>query len=469
MHALTRLVVLPFRVLRPDPETDFLAFSLPDAISTSLSGIGSLIVRSSAAAARFVSEAPDLGALAAEADVDRVVIGTLLRSGSQLRAVAQLVEAPSGTLVASHTFQSSLGDLFQLQDEIARRIVGALSLPLAGATPLPTPQAPRNAQAYELYLRANEVGRNYDGLPQARELYERCVELDSTFAPAWAHIGRCHRVIGKYIRGTFDSEECAEEAFRRALTLNPRLSIAHKFYANLEADMGHAQQAVVRLLGEASRNGNDPELFAGLVHACRYCGLNDQSIAAHAEARRLDPHIPTSLEQTMLMTADIERLLAVEKSPLAGSGDAGIRVIGLGLAGRRDEARAILVELKQAIGVDAFQWWANHLLAWLDKRPADMTLEFVDMSGLKIHEDPEAIFQEGMLLCDLGEYARGLDIIRHAVGKGYFPAFTLSAARQFDALRDDPGFKKVLAEAEQGRARALAAFREAGGERLLGR
>ncbi len=469
VHALTRLVVLPFRVLRPDPETDFLAFSLPDAISTSLSGIGSLIVRSSAAAARFVSEAPDLAALAAEADVDRVVMGTLLRSGSQLRAVAQLVEAPSGTLVTSHTFQSSLGDLFQLQDEIARRIVGALSLPLAGATPLPTPQGPRNPQAYEFYLRANELGRNYDGLPQARELYERCVELDSSFAPAWAHIGRCHRVIGKYIRGTFDSEECAEEAFRRALTLNPRLSIAHKFYANLEADMGHAQQAVVRLLGEASRHGNDPELFAGLVHACRYCGLNEQSIAAHAEARRLDPNIPTSLEQTMLMTADVERLLAVETSPLAGSGDAGIRVIGLGLAGRRDEARTILTGLKQSIRVDAFQWWANHLTAWLDKRTADMTLDFAGLGELKIHEDPEAIFQEGWLLCDVGEYVRGLDIIRHAVAKGYFPVLTLSAARQFDALRDDPGFKKVLADAEQGRARALAAFREAGGERLLGR
>ena len=112
-HALTRLVVLPFRVLRPDPETDFLAFSLPDAIATSLSGIGSLVVRSSATAARFVGDAPDLKALAAEADVDRVVMGTLLRSGEQLRAAAQLVEAPGGTLLTSHTVQSSLGDLFR--------------------------------------------------------------------------------------------------------------------------------------------------------------------------------------------------------------------------------------------------------------------------------------------------------------------------------------------------------------------
>ena len=120
-------MVLPFRVLRPDPETDFLAFSLPDAIATSLAANRSVIVRSSAVAARFGAEAPDLKALAAEADVDRVVMGTLLRSGDQLRAAAQLVDAPGGTLLTSHTVQSSLGDLFGLQDDIARRVSDALA------------------------------------------------------------------------------------------------------------------------------------------------------------------------------------------------------------------------------------------------------------------------------------------------------------------------------------------------------
>jgi len=177
---LTRLVVLPFRVLRPDQETDFLAFSLPDAIATSLSGIGSLIVRSSTTAARFAAETPDLKALAAEADVDRVVIGTLLRSGDQLRVVAQLVEAPDGTLLTSHTVQSSLGDLFRLQDDIARRVVEALSLPLTGAAASPTPDAPQNAAAYEFYLRANELARTFGGLAWARDLSERC----SSWIPA---------------------------------------------------------------------------------------------------------------------------------------------------------------------------------------------------------------------------------------------------------------------------------------------
>jgi serine/threonine protein kinase len=105
-QALTRLVVLPFRILRSDPETDFLAFSLPDAIATSLSRNPSLVVRSSAVAARFAAEAPDLKALAAEADVDRVVMGTLMRAGDQIRAVAQLVEAPAGTLLSAQTVQS---------------------------------------------------------------------------------------------------------------------------------------------------------------------------------------------------------------------------------------------------------------------------------------------------------------------------------------------------------------------------
>ncbi len=466
-RALTRLVVLPFRVLRPDAETDFLAFSLPDAIATSLSGIGSLIVRSSATAARFAGEAPDLKALAAEADVDRVVMGTLLRSGDQLRAAAQLVEAPGGTLLTSHTVQSSLGDLFRLQDDIARRVVEALSLPLAGGAASPAPDAPRNARAYELYLRGNELARTYDGLPLARDFYERCLELDPGFAPAWALLGRCHRVIGKYIENSANNEDRAEEAFRRALDLNPRLSVAHKLYAHLESDMGQAPRALVRLLGEAGRHGNDPELFAGLVHACRYCGLFEQSMAAHEEARRLDPNVPTSHEQTILMTGDIERLLAVER-PVVGSGDEGIRVIGLGLAGRRDEARRAVLDMRQASLLPTFRFWTDYLMAWLERRAADMLVGTSAFDDLGIMDDPEAIFQEGWLLCDVGEHERGLGHLRRAVAKGYFVAPTLAGRPQFDALRGDRAFQELLAEAEAGRQQALAAFRETGGERLLG-
>jgi serine/threonine protein kinase/tetratricopeptide (TPR) repeat protein len=467
-RALTRLVVLPFRILRPDPETDFLAFSLADAIATSLKGRGSLVVRSSAVAARFAGDAPDFKALATDADVDRVVMGTLLRAGDQLRATAQLVEAPGGTLLTSHTVQAPLGDLFRLQDDLAQRVVEALALPLGGGEASPTPDAPHDAGAYELYLRANEVARKYEHLPRAREMYQRCLELDPRFAPAWAQLGRCHWVIGKYIDDDPESGTHADEALRRALELSPRLSAAHKLYAQLESDHGHARRALVRLLGEAGRHGNDPELFAGLVHASRYCGLFEQSIAAHEEGRRLDPNVPTSLEQTLLMAGELERLMTMEKRNVAG-GDEVIRVIALGMAGRRDEARQGLSKLLDASPVPAFRSWVTYLAAWIDRRAADMNLTAVQLHGLKIMDDPEAMFQEGWMLCDVGDYERGMVQLRRAIDKGYCVTPTLTARPQFDALRDDPAFRALLAQAEDERRQALAAFQEAGGERLLGR
>jgi eukaryotic-like serine/threonine-protein kinase len=468
-QALTRLVVLPFRVLRPDAETDFLAFSLPDAIATSLSGNSSLVVRSSAVAARFATGTPDLKALAAEADVDRVVMGTLLRAGDQLRATAQLVDAPGGTLLSSHTVQAPLGDLFGLQDDIAHRVADALSLPLAGAAPAASDR-PADAHAYQLYLRGNELARTYDGVVAARDLYQECLERDPRFAPAWARLGRCHRIVGKYIDPDPGSDARAEDAFRRALALNPRLSLAHKFYANLEADIGQASGALRRLLGEAALHGNDPELFAGLVHACRYCGLYEQSIAAHAEARRLDPNVTTSVEQTLLMAGEVDTMLAMQAPKLIAGADDGIRVIALGLTGRRDEARVRLAAMRESSRIPLFVGWMDYIAAWLDgdRRDVSEEIERAGLGVLKIQDDPEAIFQEGWMSCDVGEHARGLADLERAVAKGYFVAPTLTRWSQFDALRGEPRFQALLASAEAGRARALQAFREAGGERLLG-
>jgi hypothetical protein len=202
------------------------------------------------------------------------------------------------------------------------------------------------------------------------------------------------------------------------------------------------------------------------VHACRCCGLFDQSIAAHVEARRLDPNIPTSLDQTLLMSGDIERLLALV--PLVAGADDGIRVIALGLAGRQDEARLKLGEMRQLSRIPIFEAWIEHLLAWLDRRLEDMTLRASSRGALKIQDDPEAIFQDGWLMCDMGEHEAGLAQLRRAVAKGYFVSTTLREQPQFDALRGNPTFQALLAEADAGQRRALDAFREAGGAGLLG-
>jgi hypothetical protein len=170
------------------------------------------------------------------------------------------------------------------------------------------------------------------------------------------------------------------------------------------------------------------------------------------------------------MAGDVERLMAVESRPAAVAADSVVRAIGLGLAGRRDEARRCLAEGgRQAARLEVFRIWVDALLHWLDRRPAQMREGVEALSRLGIMDDPEARFRQGWLLCEVGEHERGLDLLRRAVARGYSVAPTLAGSRAFDALRTDPRFLEILAEAEAGREEALRTFRERGGERLLGR
>jgi TolB-like protein len=416
---LTRLVVLPFRILRPDPETDFLAFSLPDAIATSLSRIGSLVVRSSATAARFAGEAPDLKALASAADVDRVVMGTLVRSGDQLRAVAQLVEAPGGTLVTSHTVQSSLGDLFQLQDDIAQRVVDALALPLGGSTDTPTPQQPHNARAYALYLQGNQHARSYGGLQKARELYQQSLELDPKFAPAWAQLGRCHRVIGKFIDGGGDSDSRAEQALAKALELNPHLTLAHKYF---RAPRGRDRKAAGRA-GAAAGRGDAPRQRPGALRGPR--SRRPLLRAVRAGDRGARGGAPARPERAVERRADgaddgrhrpAARAAADRDRHRQRLGDRRDRPRARRPAGRGDEGARGAQAPGAARDLPRLR---RHAARLARARPADMRANVAALSGLKIMNDPEAMFQEGWLLCDVGEHAAGIDFLRRAVDKGY--------------------------------------------------
>ena len=177
-----RLAVLPFRQLKSDPDTDFLSFSLADAVASSLSGLETLAVRSTIAAARFGADTPDLAAMAAALDITLVLAGTVLRVGDRVRVATQFVEAPRGTLLWTTTVEASLADMFQVTDGLVRRIVESLALPL---TVRDERQLDRDVsgsgRAFELYLRANGLGRYPDTWPQARDSGLESVRTDPQY------------------------------------------------------------------------------------------------------------------------------------------------------------------------------------------------------------------------------------------------------------------------------------------------
>lgn len=457
----SRIIVLPFYQHRPDPDFAFLSFSLPDAISASLAGLRSLIVRSSRVASRYSGLDIDLKAIAEDAGVDAVVTGTLLRRGDRLRASVQLVEAPSGTMIWTDTAEVGLDDIFQLQDQLASRIVESLSGPLTERERvLMSHDVPASARAYEFYLRANHLANRVHDLTVARDLYQRSLEADPNYAPAWARLGRCYRIRAKYGDDPLRNMQRAADAFERAFTLNPDLPTAHSLYAQHEAEQGHADDALLRLLNAVHTNPNDPELYAGLVHVCRYSGLLDASLAAHQRALRLDPNIRTTVMNTHFVLGNFQLVVDARADEVGY-----VEAMALDAMGRRDEARNRLQPAEKRELPPLIRKVVEMLRLLLDgeRRRVVESLHELNLEGA----DPEGYFYRARLLAQLGEPDAALVTLEQAVRKGFWCVPALRHDAFLAVVRNLAGFSELLTEAEACAARAARAFAERGGPRVL--
>ena len=461
-----RFIALPFHLVHRDERIDFLGRSLPEAVSASLAGLRSMIVRSSLLAARFAEGQPDPRRIAQEAEVDLLLAGTILCDGEQVRVTAELVQAPTGTLIASYICQTRRDNILEIQDSLVHRIVEALMLNLTERERRTlNHDVPVSARAYEFYLRANHLQRErtVENLVLARDLYRECVEEDPNYAAAWARLGRCYRFLEKFGEEGPQYLELAQWAFHRAFALNPDLSIAHNLYTQIEADMGNAQAAMVRLLARAETHPNDPELFAGLVQACRFCGLLDESVAAHQRARRLDSKAVTSVAHTYFLKGDYERALESYGATAGYYLDAAI----LALTGREAEATALLSR-RHYSGVRT--GWMRTLIASLGaslEGDHGKGAQLVRQALAQPARDPEVKFYLARHLARDGFHAEALETIRGLFSEGFSCSIALQRDPWLQPLSGLPEFQDVLDAVLCREAEATAAFLAANGDRVL--
>jgi TolB-like protein/Tfp pilus assembly protein PilF len=468
VRALTRIVVPPIRIARTDPEIAFLSLGLAEAVSGSLASLGDVVVRAPAVAAKWNEEATDPRRLAAEADVDLVLSGSLLRSGTQLRINAQLLDAAHSTVIGSTTVKGSIDDIFALEDALTNSTVAMLTqrltpAPQAAAAPAARRELPANPRAFELFLRGMEQARQLTQTAEARELFKNAIDADPSFAPAWAALGRAHRVYGKYFQDRDTNDQLAEAAFRRALELSPDLPLAHRYFTHFEAEHGRAGDAIARLLRHASTNRLDAQLFAGLVHACRYAGLIEASMAAHEEAVRLDPNVATSLEYSLAHLPGGAQKAAQLTSPHRGTLDGIFPSIALGDLANAGE---ILGSVDMSQVPPAFRRSFDAVAAFISRPAADAVAAVEE--AVAAHVDPEALFLYGTILLRLGVVDRGLEIIAGAVTAGFTPASTLAQHHAFGAVRDRASFGAIVGEARARMQAAQMKFVGAGGPFLVG-
>lgn len=458
-----RLVVLPFESLRADPDVDFLAFGLPDAVSSSLMGVNFLVVRSPLKQPGG-GERPDPREAAREAGADLVLSGSIQRAGTQVRVIAQLTDGRHGTLLWNATSTRELGDLFEVQDDLTRRIVDSLAEPLTfEERESVSRDVPASGKAYSLYLRANETsvrGRDWAG---GIRLYREALAEDSAFAPAWARLGRCHRLLAKYGDDPGEAathEREAEEAFRRALELNPELPLAHSLLAQFEVETGRPIEGLRRLLGRAAKHRSEVDLFIGLTHACRYCGLSAASLASHERAVALDPLVLTSVAYTHLQTGDFEGALAA-----APRSDPS-HFYALQSLGRAEAARSLYDELSGQAAFERLRAFADAVLATM----AGERERALGRGRDAIEGFPDAEGRYFIARCwsALGAREDALEVLEKVVEDGLYCVDGLRGDPMFDPLRETPDFGALLERCDAARAAAVEAFLQEGGGALLG-
>ena len=237
--------VLPFINMSGEPEQEYFSDGISEDIITDLSKVSALSVIARNTAFSFKGQSVDVKEVAKTLGVTHVLEGSVRKAGNRVRITAQLIDGAAGDHVWADRYDRDLDDIFSIQDEISKAIVEALKIKL-----LPEEKkaiesrGTSNAEAYTLYLMARQHWiSGHGGNPRREEAIIRlCTQatlLDPDYAQAWALIALAQAEL-RFVHGR---DENALPAAERALAINPQLPEAHCIKARYLEEEGHAEES----------------------------------------------------------------------------------------------------------------------------------------------------------------------------------------------------------------------------------
>ncbi len=445
------LAVLPFRNLKQDPQTDFLGFSLADAVITKLGYIKALAVRPSASIDKFRSRSADMQEIAADLQVDMLLTGSFIRDGDDLRVMTQLVKAKSNTIIWRNTFDVKYDRLLAVQDRVAQLVVKGLELELSPAEQNQLKAETQiNSPAYEYFLRGVDL-YSIGEFSAAANMLEKSVGLDPHYAPTWAYLGRAYTTHGSLQAGGLDNYKKAQAAYEKAIALNPSYPEPRVYMANLLTDTGRVEQAVPLLKEALGSSPNNAEAHWELGYAYRFGGMLTQSVAECERARRLDPEVKinSSALNSYLYLGQYDKFL---RSLPVNDSDYLLFYKGLGEYYKKNWFQA-------ATDFDrSFERSPSLLPAQVGKAISDAlahreadghkllhkTEEVVDNRGVS---DPELFYKIAQAYAVLEDRPSALRLLQRAIEGGFFPYSYFASDALLDNVHRDARFESLLQQA----------------------
>ncbi len=289
------LVVLPFDNLSGDPTQEYFCDGLVNDITTDLSRFPDLLVISANSAFAYKDKHRKIQDIAAELDVRYLLEGSVQRLGQQVRVNAQLIDGVTGHHVWAERFERDLPDLFQLQDDIIQRIMGALPgrmRDIEGQRALH--KDPVEIGAYDAYLRGAYMYsiESEEALADCRKQFDMATELDPSFARAFGYLA--YLSVQRWIAGWADESALAEAEglARHAVALDPNDYANHWDLAIVYLNTRRFDQAREEYAKAVNLNPNDADLLAEMAETLVFAGESEQAKRQLAEAMRRNPFHP---------------------------------------------------------------------------------------------------------------------------------------------------------------------------------
>ncbi len=313
--AVRSIAVLPFQFVNGETQNDGLELGLTESLINRLSGLRNVSIRPIAAVKKFAIADRDVTAIAESLQVDSVLEGNIQIDGNRIRLTVRLLNAKNGTTIWNERIDENFADIFAVQDKISNRVANSLEIALNDKEKTQLAKAyTGNIEAYKKYLAARHHWnkRTPEGFTESLHQFNQAIDLDPTFALAFAGLADSYLLIGLYdFEPTTEAFPKARAAAEKALAIDPELAEAYVSLAMVENlfqyDWKKAEEHFRRAI-ELRPNYSTGHHWFGLFLAMH--GRTDEALRHISHAKELDPlsaSVNTDLAFAYYLSGDTDR------------------------------------------------------------------------------------------------------------------------------------------------------------------